>query len=69
MAYSLLIHTEDRFLKGRIFPMFNSIKSKILILCSGAVLLTAVVLVSVIAWQKTALKADVASELNILARN
>jgi methyl-accepting chemotaxis protein len=47
----------------------NSIKSKIMILCSGAVLLTAVVLVSVLIWQKGILTSKVETELNILAQN
>jgi len=48
---------------------FNSIKSKITILCSGAVLLTALVLVVVIYWQKSALQAKVSVELDVLAQN
>ncbi len=47
----------------------NSIKSKIMFLCSGAVLLTAVVLVSVLVWQKGILTTKVTNELNILAQN
>jgi len=48
---------------------FNSIKTKIMVLCSGAVLLTAAILVAVIVWQRVNLEASVVEELDILAKN
>ncbi len=48
---------------------FNSIKTKIMLLCSGAVLFTALVLVFVILWQKGALQTKVSAELEVLAKN
>ena len=47
----------------------NSIKSKIMLLCSGAVLLTAIVLVCVLIWQKGLLTTKVKTELDVLAQN
>ncbi len=47
----------------------NSIKSKIMILCSGAVLLTSLVLVLVIVWQRGELQTTVSVELDALAKN
>jgi methyl-accepting chemotaxis protein len=47
----------------------NSIKSKIMILGSGAVLFTSLVLVLVIVWQRGELQTTVSAELDALAKN
>jgi methyl-accepting chemotaxis protein len=51
------------------FTRLNSIKSKIMLLCTGAVLFTALILVSVLTWQKGSLQDEVTEELNVLVKN